>query len=483
MSESHSGRRAFLRQSALAVGAVAAPMQVVTAGVLPPYRRQEWQTFKNGAHYSALVNAIGTMKSNTNVNDPASWAYWVNIHLTRCTHGVPYFLGWHRGYLYHFEKQLRLVSGDIDLVLPYWDYYANPNLPAEFTNPTPGNPLYASRVNTNVKPALSMNPFSGTLINLETGTSEAFEPSVETAPHNTFHNIVGGVMAAMESPIDPIFWLHHANVDRLWVAWVAAGGGRKMLPISSLYWSGNYIYTSTLTMPRTHTYDTRTNLSYYYQDETLPTALPALAAGEGATSLLATGSSRMPALPAIGTFRLSNPRATGDATFATAGALQVALGERSVGVQLPSSSDHSQAIARIARGNAAPIRGSVLKYKSVHVVLDDIAITPEGSNGGYFYNVYLNVAAARSARSDRSASRASLIGTLGPFQVRAAAHQRGGPAKLRYVVTHLLADIPAVDIGMATVSFVRMNGDHSPAGPAIEIGEVRIEVSADEDES
>jgi tyrosinase len=46
-----------------------------------------------------------------------------------------------------------------------------------------------------------------------------------------------------------------------------------------------------------------------------------------------------------------------------------------------------------------------------------------------------------------------------------------------------LADIPVVDIGMATVSFVRVNGERSPAGPVIEVGEVRIELSTDEAES
>jgi tyrosinase len=287
-------------------------------------------------------------------------------------------------------------------------------------------------------------------------------------------------MADMQSPIDPIFWLHHANIDRLWVAWAAAGGGRTMPAKSASYWSGSYTYTSALTMARNLTWDTRTDLAYYYQNETLPTTLPALAADEGAMSQQATGSSSMPAPPPTGTFRLSNPRATGDSTFAVAGALQVVLGERSLSVQLPSGSDHSQAIARIARGTAAPIRGSALKYKSVHVVLDDIAITAEGSNGGYFYNLYLNVPAARSASS---ATRTSLIGTLGAFQVRAAAHQRGGRAKLRYIVTQFLSDIPVVDIGMTTVSFVRVSGDRNPAGPAIEIGEVRIELSTDEDES
>lgn len=26
--------------------------------------------------------------------------------------------------------------------------------------------------------------------------------------------------------LDPIFWLHHCNIDRLWNHWLAQGGGR-----------------------------------------------------------------------------------------------------------------------------------------------------------------------------------------------------------------------------------------------------------------
>ena len=107
-------------------------------------------------------------------------------------------------------------------------------------------------------------------------------------------------------------------------------------------------------------------------------------------------------------------------------------------------------------------------------------MTAAGSNVGYFYNVFLNVPAGRAASS---APETRLIGALSPFQGRAAAHQSGGPARLRYIVTQLLADIPIVDIGMATVSFIRVNGERSPAGSVIEIGEVRIELSTDGDES
>jgi hypothetical protein len=44
---------------------------------------------------------------------------------------------------------------------------------------------------------------------------------VEVTPHNYVHNFVGGIMGGFLSPLDPVFWLHHANVDRLWTEWVA----------------------------------------------------------------------------------------------------------------------------------------------------------------------------------------------------------------------------------------------------------------------
>ena len=42
---------------------------------------------------------------------------------------------------------------------------------------------------------------------------------LEGQPHNNVHNCVGGLMEDMLSPIDPLFFLHHANIDRLWDVW------------------------------------------------------------------------------------------------------------------------------------------------------------------------------------------------------------------------------------------------------------------------
>ena len=83
-----------------------------------------------------------------------------------CTHGVPYFLVWHRGYVSLFEKQLKLISGNNSLQLPYWDYYTNPNIPVEFTNGRyPSLNSTRTRTSTNVRNALSLDPFGNNLIN------------------------------------------------------------------------------------------------------------------------------------------------------------------------------------------------------------------------------------------------------------------------------------------------------------------------------
>ena len=40
--------------------------------------------------------------------------------------------------------------------------------------------------------------------------------------HNVVHVWVGGSMGPGTSPNDPVFFLHHCNIDRLWSDWQAA---------------------------------------------------------------------------------------------------------------------------------------------------------------------------------------------------------------------------------------------------------------------
>lgn len=470
MKPENGTRRKFLQRSLLAAGAATLPAGVLSAATLN--LRPEWQSFKNTIHYNALLNAISRMQANGNEADPSSWGYWVNAHVRYCPHGVPYFMAWHRGFLYYFERQLRIVSGDSQLVLPYWDYYLNPNIPFEFTNATPGNPLWSSRINTNVRRALTLAPFSSTLTNFPRGMARAFEPSLESAPHNPVHDIIGGWMTTMQSPVDPIFWLHHANIDRLWVAWVAARGGRTMPLPTSAYWSGRFTYSSIMSIARLSTYETRNSFGYFYQNETMPGRLPALAAAPGVAAAQALPEAGPAAPPPVGTYALSVPRATGAGTFAAAGTLNIGLDEHSTSAQLAVPAEYGDAMAQVAAGNAAPAPRSTVRFRSVQLVLDEITLTAGARNGGFYYEVYLNVPGAGRA------VRSILVDRLGPFKIAAAEHHHGGPAQLRFVVTDKLAGLSRTQMGMLTVSFVRVSGDNSPVGQVITIGEARLELVA-----
>ncbi len=52
----------------------------------------------------------------------------------------------------------------------------------------------------------------------ENGT---FQGVLEDQPHNLVHNCTGGFMGDFMSPVDPLFFMHHSNIERLWTVWTA----------------------------------------------------------------------------------------------------------------------------------------------------------------------------------------------------------------------------------------------------------------------
>ncbi|MGC2222539.1 MAG: tyrosinase family protein [Methylocella sp.] len=47
--------------------------------------------------------------------------------------------------------------------------------------------------------------------------------TLERTPHNLVHNNIGGWMPSALSPRDPIFFMHHCNIDRIWAVWNSLG--------------------------------------------------------------------------------------------------------------------------------------------------------------------------------------------------------------------------------------------------------------------
>jgi tyrosinase len=175
----------------------------------------------------------------------------------KCEHGGWFFLSWHRMYLHHFEKiVMRIVAGlpggPRDWALPYWNYSASDAaalLPEPFRNPPlPSNhlriPQRTPRANQGIrfldldarlnpdpsKPDTNLNclrqkPFAGNFGGPIGSTHDRGSPgALENAPHNAIHGTLGGSGGFMSvfstAPLDPMFWLHHCNIDRLWEVWV-----------------------------------------------------------------------------------------------------------------------------------------------------------------------------------------------------------------------------------------------------------------------
>src|SRR6185295_19032053 len=57
---------------------------------------------------------------------------------------------------------------------------------------------------------------------------------LEQRPHNDIHLAVGGVINSTNGAMaeittaafDPVFWVHHANIDRMWAEWASKPGKR-----------------------------------------------------------------------------------------------------------------------------------------------------------------------------------------------------------------------------------------------------------------
>lgn len=223
--------------------------------------------------------AIAAMK-NGPITDPTSWRFQAAIHeyisgqdplavageqlpssniqttyWNQCQHGSWFFLPWHRMYLYRFEQivltEIVKLGGPSDWALPYWNYSASTDarlLPDAFRSARQAdssvNSLYvgerdprsndgqqfASERDTALRTALIQAQFSnrvhGNFGGLQTPFSHnGSDPGhLEDVPHGTMHVAVGGQTGWMSAfntaALDPIFWLHHCNLDRLWEVWL-----------------------------------------------------------------------------------------------------------------------------------------------------------------------------------------------------------------------------------------------------------------------
>ena len=193
------------------------------------------------AERDRFVAAFGTL----NGGGAGRFTDFRDMHVAAATaeaHGNVGFLPWHRAYLLDLERELQAI--DASVTLPYWRFdQPAPNLfTREFMGVsnavgrvefTAGHPFGTWR--TDGALGISRRPLfptgsapAGLRTELETlalggaapGATYANFDIMEGNPHGSAHVRFDGFISAIPTAArDPLFFLLHANVDRLWAKW------------------------------------------------------------------------------------------------------------------------------------------------------------------------------------------------------------------------------------------------------------------------
>jgi tyrosinase len=198
-------------------------------------------------------------------------------------HSGPAFLPWHRLMMILLELHLQRVTGDNDLGLPYWDWAADGDMdPATQSQAAlwqpggiggTGNPVATGPFTPDKYRVRIVSVSTVTLQATDRGlrrnlggdpdapslpTSDDVKTTVDAARyddtpwnrspltmrnrlegwrpfgmHNKVHVWVGGDMGPASSPNDPVFYLNHCNVDRVWEGWMSRHGRTYAPPQSA----------------------------------------------------------------------------------------------------------------------------------------------------------------------------------------------------------------------------------------------------------
>jgi tyrosinase len=192
-----------------------------------PYQRKD-QASLTAVEQSRFLCALNVLIAN------GTYGQLVDVHAQmHMQHTNDRLLPWHRVFLLQLENAMRAIHPDVSI--PYWDWTkaGEESIPAwlvsvtpTVTTPTrtivvtrsPGSSADLAMIASNVPSIMGMTDFENFASNMN-------------GVHGSVHIWVGGTMASVStSPADPIFWMHHANLDFLWWRWHTISGNSGKNP-------------------------------------------------------------------------------------------------------------------------------------------------------------------------------------------------------------------------------------------------------------
>ncbi|GKT58439.1 tyrosinase-like protein [Colletotrichum tofieldiae] len=233
------------------------PVDASGSSCKEPYFRREWRSLSKQEKrdyidaFQCFIDSPSVMGLNGSLYNDFSWVHNLVAH---STHTKAPFLTWHRRFIFVYEKYLRKSCG-YKGALPFWDWSldwdditnspifdgklgfggdGDPKAPEHqsahcvtdlpFKNLRPQwygstyDPHCLARSFNEDWSAHYMNPEA--LEKVMAATSyEYFFLALEMGPHDIIPLGIGGDFTSFTAPNDPIFYLHHAQLDRVWWLW------------------------------------------------------------------------------------------------------------------------------------------------------------------------------------------------------------------------------------------------------------------------
>jgi tyrosinase len=168
------------------------------------------------------------------INNDGTLGQLVDIHAQmHMQHTNERLLPWHRIFVYLFEEALHNYHPDV--CVPCWDWTSagEQHFPGWLASvlPTVHTP---TRTITVVRSPGTDAQLASIAAGVPSAMAQTSYNSF-TAPingiHGAVHIWVGGTMSNVsEAAADPVFWLHHGNLDRLWWVWYNSSAGHHQNP-------------------------------------------------------------------------------------------------------------------------------------------------------------------------------------------------------------------------------------------------------------